>query len=290
VSTVASLVLLAERGAEATGGASGAEGTPFLSDFRYTINLRKTQICATRKNLLCSVIVTTMAATEHLRAELHQPESLRQRKKLATRHALGVAAMRLAVEHGLDDVTVEDIAEAAGVSTRTFNNYFASKYEAICSLPMDRGRLVGWALSQRPADEPLLEAITNAMLVPYRMAEQAPDRDWIAGVRLVVQSPLLQGEYLRTLHATQQALAQAIAGRLGLDLQTDMFPAVLAGAVVSASQVAMEYWLHADPPTALIPLLKKALGQLTMAGPITPVANSVAICCPDADANQGPPR
>ncbi len=230
-----------------------------------------------------------MAAAERSREELHQPESLRQRKKLATRRALGVAAMRQAVERGLDNVTVEDIADAAGVSARTFNNYFASKYEAICALPMDRGRLVGWALSQRPADEPLLDAVTAAMLEPYGTAEQAPDREWIAGVRLVIQSPLLQGEYLRTLHATQQALATAIADRLDLDLNADMFPAVLAGAVVSAAQVAMERWLHADPPTALVPLMKQALGQLRTAGPVTPSANSLAICCPHADADQGPP-
>ena len=43
---------------------------------------------------------------------------LRERKKVATRRALGLAAMRLAVERGLENVLVEDIAEAAGVSTR----------------------------------------------------------------------------------------------------------------------------------------------------------------------------
>src|SRR3984957_673322 len=137
-------------------------------------------------------------------AEDHEHDhaaGLRERKKLATRRALGFAAMRLAIERGLDNVAVEDIAEAAGVSARTFNNYFASKYEAICSLTMDRGQLVGFALRQRPADEPLLGAITGAVLEPYSFGDQAPDRDWIEGLRLVIQSPLLQGEYLRTLHA-----------------------------------------------------------------------------------------
>jgi AcrR family transcriptional regulator len=193
---------------------------------------------------------------------LSEPASLRERKKLATRRAIGIAAMRLAVERGLENVVVDDIAAAAGVSPRTFSNYFASKYEAICSLAMDRGRLVGCALRRRPPGEPLMDAIANAVLEPYGFAEKVPERDWIEGVRLVTQSPALQGEYLRTLHATRQALAEAIADRIGADLRTDMFPAVLAGAVASAIQVATEYWKRADPPTALAPLMRLALNQL----------------------------
>ena len=66
---------------------------------------------------------------------------LRERKKQETRDALSFAALRLAVERGLDNVLVEDIAAAAGVSPRTFNNYFSSKAEAISSRHTDRMRI-----------------------------------------------------------------------------------------------------------------------------------------------------
>ena len=155
--------------------------------------------------------------------------------------------MRLAVQRGLDNVLVDDIAAEAGVSTRTFNNYFASKYEAICALAMERGRRIGVALRNRPASEPLMEAITNAVLEPYDGGTQTPDKEWIEGVRLVVGSPALQGEYLRTHYAAQQMLAQAIADRIGADPDTDMFPAVMAGAVAAAMQVALERWLRVRP-------------------------------------------
>lgn len=192
-----------------------------------------------------------------------RPAGLRERKKLATRQALGIAAMRLAVERGLDNVLVEEISAAAGVSSRTFNNYFASKYEAICALAMDRGRQIGTALRQRPADEPLGDAIMHAVLQQYAAADQPPDKDWIDGVRLVIQSPVLQGEYLKSQYLTQRLLAEVIAERTGADLQADFFPAVMAGAVTTATQVAMERWLLADPPTALAPLIRQALGALT---------------------------
>jgi AcrR family transcriptional regulator len=188
---------------------------------------------------------------------------LRERKKLATRQALGIAAMRLAVERGLDNVLVEDIAARAGVSTRTFNNYFSSKYEAICAPAMDRARLLGAALRYRPAQEPLWDAVTGVVLDQYAAADQVPEKEWIEGVRRVIRSPELQGEYLKTQYVAQHVLAAAIAERMGGDAGNDMFPRVLAAAVTAATQVAMERWLFADPPVALTPLIRQALGALT---------------------------
>jgi len=173
--------------------------------------------------------------------------------------------MRLAVQRGLDNVLVEDIAAEAGVSARTFNNYFGSKYEAICALTGERSRHMGTALRSRPRGEPLLEAISNAVLEPYASAEHVPDQQWLDGVRLVIASPALQGEYLRTQFTAQLTLAQAIADRTGTDLETDMFPAVLAGAVAAAIQVAQARWLRSDPPVAFLPLLRQALGELRYA-------------------------
>jgi AcrR family transcriptional regulator len=210
---------------------------------------------------------------------------LRERKKIATRQALGLAAMRLAVQHGLDNVLVEDIAEAAGVSARTFNNYFASKYEAICALGFDRAMRIGAALRERPADEQLWDAICHAVMSEYGSATTALDQEWMAGVRMVTSTPALRGEYLKVQAMTQYSLAEAIAIRTGSgptgglgpsgsgvppgdavsphgSTEAGMFPRVLAAAVTAAVQAAMERWLHADPPTALAPMIKRGLDQL----------------------------
>jgi AcrR family transcriptional regulator len=225
--------------------------------------LRDQQFCASGKfGYHDSVTIATEVGAPAAIDTEPSLAGLRERKKAATRRALGLAAMRLAVERGLDNVLVEDIAAEAQVSTRTFNNYFGSKYEAICALAMDRGRRIGEALRARPAGEPLREAIMNAVLEQYATAEQAPDRDWIGGVRLAFQSPALQGEHLRTQYAVQQALAAAIADRVGADAQADMFPAVMAGASAAAMHVAMGRWLGADPPLPLAPLIRDAFSQL----------------------------
>lgn len=56
---------------------------------------------------------------------------LRERQKRARREALIDATHALVAEHGLDGVTVEGICAHAGVSTRTFFNYFDSKDDAV---------------------------------------------------------------------------------------------------------------------------------------------------------------
>jgi AcrR family transcriptional regulator len=188
---------------------------------------------------------------------------LRERKKMATRQALSAAAMRLAIERGLENVYVEDIAAAAGVSPRTFSNYFANKYEAICALALDRSHQVGRALREQPAGLNLWDATQNAIRAIYGTATTAPDPAVIAGIRLVTSSPELRGEYLKALSMMQYELAAAITERSGLDPATDtFFTRAFAGAIVSVLQAATERWLFSDPPVPLVPVIEEALREL----------------------------
>lgn len=196
--------------------------------------------------------------------------SLRERKKRETRQALSDAALRLAVERGIDNVVVEDIATAANVSPRTFNNYFSSKQEAIVWRGLQRVTDVAGQLRERPASEPLWEAITEAAAAPYHGMREL-DQRWRNGVQLMLATPSLQAEMLKGFRAAEEELTAAIAERMGSDLgdpgdlpgrARDLLPRLIAGAVGLATQVAIERWLSADSPAGIEPVLREALAQL----------------------------
>jgi len=70
---------------------------------------------------------------------MDSPEpGMRERKKLRTRQAIELAAIYLVLEHGLDGVTVDAIAERADVTPRTFFNHFADKTDAVLGLARDQ--------------------------------------------------------------------------------------------------------------------------------------------------------
>ena len=186
---------------------------------------------------------------------------LRERKKLATKQALALAAMKLAVQRGLENVRVEDITDAVNVSRRTFTNYFSCKEEAIASLNTARFTQAVEALRGRPAGEPLADSLAEVFGAEHEAATQlGPER--IAQIRMMMTSPALQGEALKSLVQTEGPLAKAIAERTGADPQSDLRPHVLAAAVMAAVRAATEHWIASDGAAALPDLIREAVRQV----------------------------
>lgn len=196
---------------------------------------------------------------------------LRERKKQQTRDALSLAALQLCLERGWSAVTVEDIAVAAGVSVRTVGNYFPrGKAEAIASRHLDRMHAAADALEQRPADEPLAESVTRAVLPQFAGAESdgthdaPPDPDTLRAIRFVLAAPELHAEVLRANAVAEQRLTEVLAGRSGADPARDVRPALTAAVLVAAVAFALGRWLQADPPVALEPLVREVLDTVAM--------------------------
>jgi AcrR family transcriptional regulator len=190
---------------------------------------------------------------------------LRERKKRETRFAMSQAAIRLAVERGWDNVSVEDIAAAANVSERTFRNYFASKAEAVVATHIERGQRTAEALRERPADEPLWDALVNAVLVQFEPPEDSPspppDDGYAAGLQKMLAEPAIQQEVFKAHAMAQVELTAAIADRTGTDADKDLYPQVVAAVVSAGLGTAMAHWTR-DPTQSLVSLLHEVFDQI----------------------------
>ncbi|OBK23850.1 TetR/AcrR family transcriptional regulator [Mycobacterium asiaticum] len=203
---------------------------------------------------------------------------LRERKKADTRRALSDAALRLAFDHGLENITREDIANLAGVSLRTFTNYFAGKYEALAYRQTERMRRSVAELRRRPADEPLWTAITNAVLTPLEEdfaefdgeANWLPSRQELAEVRKLLLSPQIRDAVVKDLF---DGWLEAIAERTGTDPRRDMYPRLVVAVVRAVGDAAADAYVAADPPVAITALIRDGLAAVA-AGLPEPVRRS----------------
>jgi len=192
---------------------------------------------------------------------------LRERKKEATRAAIGFAAWRLAVERGPDRVRVEDIVEESGVSRRTFHNYFATKEEAMASVAVDRAERICAALRERPAEEPLADALAELFVAEYANRDR-PDDAQRAAVRHAASNPGMMGAIDRAMLATEAPLAEAIAERTRIDVGRDLYPTLAAAAAVSALRASIEFWLNASGASPSLPdLLRRAIADTVPPAP-----------------------
>ncbi|MGO9191784.1 MAG: TetR family transcriptional regulator [Streptosporangiaceae bacterium] len=182
------------------------------------------------------------------------PLRRRDQQREQTRLDLALAAFELAKAEGLASVRVPQIAEAVGVSPRTFNNYFPSKEAAIVFPTTLRAARMAANLAGRPAGEPLADALVAIVAGHYGPGGQdgLPD-GWLDGFRaLVAAEPALHGEYLKVMAASERRLAEVIASRIGAAAD-DLEPLVLAAVVVAAERAAVMHWFRQSasrPPLA----------------------------------------
>ncbi|MFB6750173.1 TetR/AcrR family transcriptional regulator [Streptomyces sp. NPDC056353] len=183
---------------------------------------------------------------------------LRERKKRATRAALAEAAVRLAAEHGAEKVTVEAISAAAGVSVRTFFNYFDSRDDAFVVVDADAGARMRRAVLDAPAELSPLEALREAMAAELAEAEQQHEL-WRLHAKVLHASPHLLARGVGAHMAAEADLADAIAERLRgaggtsgpgsgagpgsvTGAGSGLYPRLLAAVAGAAVRTSMDHW------------------------------------------------
>jgi AcrR family transcriptional regulator len=187
------------------------------------------------------------------------------------RSEVSQVALDLFEGRGFDAVTVDDIADAAGISRRTFFRYFESKEGAVLPFEEERLELLRRALAARPDGEPVLLTVRRATLA---ITEPGPDgldrRDALRRLRIVQQNPSVHAQSLEIHSRWEAAVRDVLADHLGTDPSTSVTARVVAGATIAAVRAAVEVWLATGGEAELGDLLAEAYDVLTAGLAVAP--------------------
>ena len=183
--------------------------------------------------------------------------------------ALHAAAMELFREQGYGDTTVEEIADRADVSARTFFRYYASKESVVFADERQRRDIWVDALRARPYDEPVLDSIREASL---RLTEDYhEDKDFFRW-QLAAQVPAVAAARFRAHSRWESDIAIEAAERLQLASKNDLTARTLAAACLGAWRAAQTAWFFSRGRTRLATHVRHSYDVLNHLGGFVPAA------------------
>ncbi|GAA1353211.1 TetR family transcriptional regulator [Streptomyces beijiangensis] len=172
---------------------------------------------------------------------------LRELKKQRTRDALLRAALELFTTQGYEQTTVDEITDAVEVSQRTFFRYFANKEEAALSVQLLAEAQFLAALRERPPEESPFEALNRSVLASWDSIGEAieaviPVELHMRTYQLIESTPALLAAHLRHSAELEEEVAQLIAAREGLDVNTDPRPRIAVAAYTGVMRMTGRIW------------------------------------------------
>jgi AcrR family transcriptional regulator len=183
--------------------------------------------------------------------------SVLARKRDVVRAGIARVAIELFAAQGFDAVTVEEIARAAGVSSRTFFRYFSSKDDVIWAYVTVLHERVAAAFDGRPVQEGAVEALRQAYGSTSRVPRHRRAQVLQVGRILASSEVLRQASYGRTW-AAEASLVARVADRMGVSVR-DPRPRVIVAAMDAVATAEWHAWVDeggtGDPSRRVVTVL-----------------------------------
>ena len=189
---------------------------------------------------------------------------LRERKKLRTKAAIQKEAMRLFLDKGFDETTVEDIAAAVEISPSTFFNYFPSKEEVVFEDELDP--LVLAAFDAQPKEANPIRRLRMAMRTVFGQITPEQERMMRDRMQLMANTPELRGAFLSQFANIVDQIAHLLAPRVGRR-QDDFAVHNISGAVLGVLLASMLTIID-NPKADAIKVVDDALAHLEAGLPL----------------------
>lgn len=187
-------------------------------------------------------------------------------KAARTRRQIADVAVSAFIEQGYDETTMEQIAEAAEIGTSTLYRYFPSK-ELLILEPFAEVLDFGYFLRARPQDEPLEEALANALL---DLADEFADPSRrITEIRRIIDASAVPRARLWDVFLNSRAdFEHALAERMNHQ-PTDHVVQITAGIALDIFYRVDEQW-KGDHEKNYGVLFREALTSLSIAQIVVP--------------------
>lgn len=194
-----------------------------------------------------------------------EPSGLRERKKQRAQAELARVALERFAARGFDAVTVEEIADAADISRRTFFRYFPTKEDVLFARRREQTEVLRELLARQPG-EGAWAAVRRALLA---LAEDhmAQRERVLREHALLAQTPSLLARDLEWDRRAQEALAAALEGGAARDAASRRRARLCAGALVGALRIVIEDWIASG---AKGDLAKRGEEALDLLSPLAP--------------------
>ena len=191
------------------------------------------------------------------RASAAPEEGLRQSRQRRVHAELVAAGTALFHDKGFVATTINDIADRAGISRRTFFRYFKAKDDLVFKWMDEQGEFVLPMLASRPASEAPLKAMEYTFIALAEHHDSEPERVRLL-TKLIFDTPALggryheehakwEGEFVRILKRGRPAAAAKV---FALQVQV--------ASTITAFVVAIRYWAHGRHRTPLKPWVEAA--------------------------------
>jgi AcrR family transcriptional regulator len=187
---------------------------------------------------------------------------LRDRKKLEATATLAAVAKRLFVKRGFESVTVDEIAELANVSRRTFFRYFPTKEDVFFGRRRAQLEALEEELRRPKKNEAPFATVRRALLSVAGLHLAAKD-EILAEHRVLAASPVLLARDLEWDRKAFSALAHALMRDGGEPRRAR----IAAGAIVGALRVVIESWVEGGGTSDLVAEGEEALDLLAPLAP-----------------------
>jgi len=187
---------------------------------------------------------------------------LRERKRRETRQRIGAAALDLALAHGLEGATIEAISGAAGVSPRTFFNYFESKDDAVLNMPDSIEAAAVVDAVTAAADKMTVREVAVRLFMELMRVSLESDQRRDERRDLLLRHPHLLAAVFRRMTETQDlfsAALRAIAAERGTPAGPDgAWASVAVAAAVGAVLTVVKEWTDSNGAISVDEVVERA--------------------------------